>query len=222
MTVGPPATTLVTLADVEAAREVLAGVVRMTPLEPSRPLTATLGGPAWLKCENVQRAGSYKVRGAYRAHLPADRRGAGPRRGGGERRQPRPGRRARRRACSAPRPPCSCRSARRCRRWRRPRATARRSSSSATRSTRPGRGAGVRRAYGCDPHPPVRPPGRDRRPGHGRAGDPRAVPRRAHDHHRHRRRRADLGDRGGRQGAQPDGTGDRRAGGRGGRGADAR
>src|SRR5690606_29770328 len=34
-------------------------------LEPSRPLTATVSGPAWLKCENVQRAGSYKVRGAY-------------------------------------------------------------------------------------------------------------------------------------------------------------
>src|SRR5690606_4187694 len=25
----------------------------------------TLGGPAWLKCENLQRAGSFKVRGAY-------------------------------------------------------------------------------------------------------------------------------------------------------------
>ena len=65
MTVSPPATKLVTLEDVEAARKVLAGVVRMTPLEPSRPLMAALGGPAWLKCENVQRAGSYKVRGAY-------------------------------------------------------------------------------------------------------------------------------------------------------------
>jgi len=65
MTVSAPATKLVTPEDVEAARKVLAGVVRMTPLEPSRPLMAALGGPAWLKCENVQRAGSYKVRGAY-------------------------------------------------------------------------------------------------------------------------------------------------------------
>src|SRR5215813_11334161 len=56
---------LVTLADVEKARQLLAGVVRRTPLEPSRPLTAALAGPAWLKCENLQRAGSYKVRGAY-------------------------------------------------------------------------------------------------------------------------------------------------------------
>ncbi|WP_089156674.1 threonine ammonia-lyase [Micromonospora sp. NBS 11-29] len=58
-------TELVGLADVQAARELLAGVTRTTPLEPSRPLSAELGGPVWLKCENVQRAGSYKVRGAY-------------------------------------------------------------------------------------------------------------------------------------------------------------
>jgi threonine dehydratase len=56
---------LVSLADVQAARKLLAGIVRTTPLEPCRPLTALLGGPVWLKCENVQRAGSFKVRGAY-------------------------------------------------------------------------------------------------------------------------------------------------------------
>jgi threonine dehydratase len=56
---------LVTLEDVQAARKVLAGVIRETPLEPSRPLSAQLGTPTWLKCENVQRAGSYKIRGAY-------------------------------------------------------------------------------------------------------------------------------------------------------------
>ncbi|HLV59290.1 MAG TPA: threonine ammonia-lyase [Natronosporangium sp.] len=58
-------TTLVTLDDVRRARHELAGVVRTTPLEPCRPLGAALGGDAWLKCENLQRAGSYKVRGAY-------------------------------------------------------------------------------------------------------------------------------------------------------------
>jgi threonine dehydratase len=58
-------TDLVTLAEVEAAREVLAGVIRITPLEPSRPVSALIGGPVWLKCENLQRAGSFKVRGAY-------------------------------------------------------------------------------------------------------------------------------------------------------------
>jgi len=59
------ASEFVTLADIEAAGKVLAGVVRRTPLEPSRPLSQLLGGPAWLKCENLQRAGSFKIRGAY-------------------------------------------------------------------------------------------------------------------------------------------------------------
>jgi len=58
-------TGLVSLPEVEAARELLAEVVRVTPLEPCRPLTQALGGPAWLKCENLQRAGSFKVRGAF-------------------------------------------------------------------------------------------------------------------------------------------------------------
>jgi threonine dehydratase len=56
---------LLTLADIEAARQLLTGIVRFTPLEPSRPLSLSLGVPTWLKCENQQRAGSYKVRGAY-------------------------------------------------------------------------------------------------------------------------------------------------------------
>ncbi|WP_213453576.1 threonine ammonia-lyase [Rhizomonospora bruguierae] len=58
-------TPLVGLPEVEAARKLLAGVVRDTPVEHSRALTDQLGGPVWLKCENLQRAGSYKVRGAY-------------------------------------------------------------------------------------------------------------------------------------------------------------
>ncbi|MEV6343544.1 threonine ammonia-lyase [Actinoplanes sp. NPDC051851] len=56
---------LLSLADVEAARTLLGGVVKTTPLIPSRPLTEITGAPVWLKCENQQRAGSYKVRGAY-------------------------------------------------------------------------------------------------------------------------------------------------------------
>jgi threonine dehydratase len=55
----------VTLEDVRAAREVLAGVVRPTPLEYSRALSDRVGGPVHLKCENLQRAGSFKIRGAY-------------------------------------------------------------------------------------------------------------------------------------------------------------
>ncbi|MGK5680964.1 threonine ammonia-lyase [Actinoplanes sp. URMC 104] len=56
---------LLTAADVRAARELLTGVVKTTPLIPSRLLGEITGTPAWLKCENQQRAGSYKVRGAY-------------------------------------------------------------------------------------------------------------------------------------------------------------
>ncbi|MBX6750225.1 MAG: threonine ammonia-lyase [Micromonosporaceae bacterium] len=56
---------LVTVEAVEAARKALVDVVRVTPMEPSRPLSTTVRGPVWLKCENLQRAGSFKVRGAY-------------------------------------------------------------------------------------------------------------------------------------------------------------
>jgi len=55
----------VTVADVEAAADLLGDVVRCTPLEPSRVLSAVVGGEVQLKCENLQRAGSFKIRGAY-------------------------------------------------------------------------------------------------------------------------------------------------------------
>jgi threonine dehydratase len=58
--------TLVTRADVEAARAEQHGVVRRTPVEPSRVLSGPAGGPVLLKCENLQRTGSFKIRGAYR------------------------------------------------------------------------------------------------------------------------------------------------------------
>ncbi|MDY7087508.1 MAG: threonine ammonia-lyase [Actinomycetota bacterium] len=56
---------LLGLDDIRAARELLGDVVKTTPLIPSRPLTEITGTESWLKCENQQRAGSYKVRGAY-------------------------------------------------------------------------------------------------------------------------------------------------------------
>ncbi|GAA3873370.1 threonine ammonia-lyase [Leifsonia kafniensis] len=60
-------TTLVgpSLADFEAARPVVARVARLTPMETSRYLTDVLGQNVHLKCENLQRTGSYKIRGAY-------------------------------------------------------------------------------------------------------------------------------------------------------------
>jgi threonine dehydratase len=53
------------LADIRAAARLLDGVARRTPLAASRDLAAKVGGPVWLKLENLQRTGSFKVRGAY-------------------------------------------------------------------------------------------------------------------------------------------------------------
>ncbi|WP_129670144.1 threonine ammonia-lyase [Phytoactinopolyspora endophytica] len=68
-----------TLDEVKAARELLHDVVRPTPLEDSRWLGAKVGGPVYLKCENLQRAGSFKIRGAYVriARLTAEERAYG-------------------------------------------------------------------------------------------------------------------------------------------------
>ncbi|TQM95729.1 threonine dehydratase [Ornithinimicrobium humiphilum] len=55
----------VTLDDVLAAREILEGVLTPTPMEFSQALTDRTGLPVHLKCENLQRAGSFKMRGAY-------------------------------------------------------------------------------------------------------------------------------------------------------------
>jgi threonine dehydratase len=56
---------LVGLPEIEAARVLLHGIARITPLEGSRALSEQVGGPVWLKCENLQRTGSFKIRGAY-------------------------------------------------------------------------------------------------------------------------------------------------------------
>jgi threonine dehydratase len=50
--------------DVAAARERIADVARVTPILPSATLTDRLGAPVALKAENLQRTGSFKVRGA--------------------------------------------------------------------------------------------------------------------------------------------------------------
>ncbi len=56
---------LPTLADIEAARAALSDVVICTPMEESRWLSGIAGGPVMLKAENLQRTGSFKIRGAY-------------------------------------------------------------------------------------------------------------------------------------------------------------
>lgn len=54
-------------ADVARAAERLAGVAHRTPVLTSRTLDARTGARIFFKCENLQRAGAFKFRGAYNA-----------------------------------------------------------------------------------------------------------------------------------------------------------
>ena len=51
--------------DICAARERLRGVAHITPVVTSRTLDAQAGRAVFLKCENLQRGGAFKFRGAY-------------------------------------------------------------------------------------------------------------------------------------------------------------
>lgn len=53
------------LSSILEAQQLLDGVVELTPVETSRALGRQIGSDVYLKCENLQRAGSFKVRGAY-------------------------------------------------------------------------------------------------------------------------------------------------------------
>ena len=53
-----------TLADIEEARQRLAGVARETPVYTSETFSRIVGRDVWLKAENLQRTGAFKVRGA--------------------------------------------------------------------------------------------------------------------------------------------------------------
>jgi threonine dehydratase len=67
------------LADFEAARARLEGVARVTPVYGSETLSRATGREVQLKAENLQRTGSFKIRGAYNriSQLDADERAAG-------------------------------------------------------------------------------------------------------------------------------------------------
>lgn len=69
----------VTLADIHAARELLAGQVLRTPTLPAPKLSALTGAEVWVKYENMQVTNSFKDRGAYvkLSRLGADERKAG-------------------------------------------------------------------------------------------------------------------------------------------------
>ena len=71
--------TLPTFDDVESAAKQIAGVAHRTPVVSSRTVNARTGAQLFFKCENLQRAGAFKFRGAYNAlsRLNADERRRG-------------------------------------------------------------------------------------------------------------------------------------------------
>ena len=70
---------MVSFEDVQAAAERLQGVAHRTPVATSRTLDERLGASLFLKCENLQRMGAFKFRGAYNAvaQLSAQERARG-------------------------------------------------------------------------------------------------------------------------------------------------
>src|SRR3954462_13169564 len=70
---------LPTFADIESAAKQIVGVAHKTPVATSRAINARTGAELFFKCENLQRAGAFKFRGAYNAlsRLDADARRRG-------------------------------------------------------------------------------------------------------------------------------------------------
>jgi threonine dehydratase len=58
---------MVTFEDVAAAAQCIEGVAHRTPVVTSRLLNEVCAGRLFLKCENLQRVGAFKFRGAYNA-----------------------------------------------------------------------------------------------------------------------------------------------------------
>ena len=71
--------TLPTYDDVESAAKQISGIAHRTPVVSSRTVNARTGAQLFFKCENLQRAGAFKFRGAYNAlsRLSADERRRG-------------------------------------------------------------------------------------------------------------------------------------------------
>ena len=75
MSTSRPSTGSVTLEDVREAADRLKGVAHRTPVLRSRTLDRLAGAETYLKCENFQRVGAFKFRGAYNAisQLPPEK-----------------------------------------------------------------------------------------------------------------------------------------------------
>jgi threo-3-hydroxy-L-aspartate ammonia-lyase len=71
--------TLPVFTDVESAARQIAGVAHRTPVATSRSVNTRTGAEVFFKCENLQRAGAFKFRGAYNAlsRLSGDERRRG-------------------------------------------------------------------------------------------------------------------------------------------------
>jgi threonine dehydratase len=69
----------ISFTDIESAAQRLAGVANQTPVLTSRTFNELAGAEVFFKCENYQRVGAFKFRGAYNhlSQLPADARGRG-------------------------------------------------------------------------------------------------------------------------------------------------
>ena len=67
------------LPEIERAREVIAGVARVTPVYATETFSRLVGRPVLVKVEALQRTGSFKVRGAFTklSSLEPDVRAAG-------------------------------------------------------------------------------------------------------------------------------------------------
>jgi threonine dehydratase len=63
----------VTLGDVRAAAERIKELARRTPVDHSRLFDAASGAAAYFKCENLQRGGAFKIRGALNFLMSLDR-----------------------------------------------------------------------------------------------------------------------------------------------------
>lgn len=74
-----PTSSSVTVAQIRAAADLLSTVIAPTPMEFNRGLSQRVGADVFLKCENLQRAGSFKIRGAYNRmfHLSEEERARG-------------------------------------------------------------------------------------------------------------------------------------------------
>ncbi len=70
---------MVTFDEIEAATQRLAGIAHRTPIATSRTLNDLISAEVYCKCENLQRAGAFKFRGAYNAvsQLSAEQRKRG-------------------------------------------------------------------------------------------------------------------------------------------------